>query len=342
MAQSLDASRLELVGEPVTVAEQLVGSYRDFGFFSASTNGFLVYRTGSSGGDSQLTWFDREGKALATPGERGGYLALALSPDGARAVASRLDRPNGNRALWLFDFSRGTSTRFTFSSSGADYPIWSADGNRIILMSNPSGVSDLYQKPSNGSKDEELLLKSSEDKFPSSLSRDGRFLLYYSSDPKTKYDLWVLPLEGDRKQFPFLRTEFNELDGHFSPDGNWVTYGSDESGHYEIYVRRFSPDPTAAASIQVESGRFLMARGSEPRWSADGKELYYLTPDWNVMAVAVTNNPVFQAGTPKLLFQVPPQPGVSVGDCTVDGKRFLFVAPAEQTGQAPFTVALNW
>lgn len=174
------------------------------------------------------------------------------------------------------------------------------------------------------------------------MSCDGRFLLYYSSEPKTKYDLWVLPLEGDRKPFPFLRTEFNELDGHFSPDGHWVIYRSDESGHYEIYVQRFSPDPAAAASDTGGKWQVSYGGGSEPRWSADGKELYYLTPEWKVVAVPVTNNPVFQAGTPKLLFQVPPQPGVSVGDYTVDGKRFLFVVPAEQTGQASFTAVLNW
>ena len=116
-------------------------------------------------------------------------------------------------------------------------------------------------------KDEELLLKSSEDKLPTSWSRDGRFLLYTTSDPKTrKSGLWVLPLEGDKKPFPFLRTEFNNGSGQFSPVGRWVAYVSDESGRNEIYVRTFSPDSTAAASDT--GGKWLISTngGSGPRW----------------------------------------------------------------------------
>jgi Tol biopolymer transport system component len=337
MMQSFDTSRLEFLGEPVTVAEQL-GSYRLAGFFSASSNGVLVYRTGS-GGDSQLTRFDRQGKVLGTVGERGLYDTQALSPDGTRVAVERRDPQNGKDALWLVDLSRGTSTRFTFGSSSVAQPIWSPDGSRIIFASSLGGVYDLYQKPSSGAKDEELLLKSGESKFPSSLSRDGRFLLYMASGPKSNYHLSVLPLEGDKKPFPFLQTEFNEADGHFSPDGHWVAYTSDESGRDEIYVRRFSPDSTAAASDAGGKWQVSYGGGSEPRWSADGKELYYATLDWKVMAVEVTSKPVFQAGTPKLLFQAPVQAQRGAGDFTVDGQRFLFLAPM---GQAPFKVILNW
>jgi eukaryotic-like serine/threonine-protein kinase len=339
MMQPFDTSRLELLGEPVTVAEQL-GSYREYSFFSASTNGVLVYRTGN-GGDSQLTRFDQQGKVLGTAGERGVYDALALSPDGTRVAVERLDPQNGKQALWLVDLSRGTSTRFTFGSSSVANAIWSPDGSRIIFASRPetNGVYDLYQKPASGAKDEELLLKSGESKFPSSFSRDERFLLYTTGDPRRKYHLWVLPLAGDKTPFPFLQTEFNDWDGHFSPDGHWVAYRSDESGRYEIYVRRFSPDSTAAASDAGAKWQVSYGGGSEPRWSADGKELYYATLDWKVMAVEVTSKPVFQAGTPKLLFQAPVQPSRGVGDFTADGQHFLFLAPM---GQAPFTVILNW
>ena len=338
MMQSFDTSRLEFLGEPVTVAERL-GSFREFSFFSASTNGVLVYRTGS--GESQLTTFDRQGKVLGTVGERGLYDTQALSPDGTRVAVERRDPQNGKGALWLVDLSRGTSTRFTFGSSHVTDAIWSPDGSRIIFASGPevSGIYDLYQKPPSGAKDEELLLRSGERKFPSSLSRDGRFLLYTAVDSKQKYRVWVLPLAGDKKPFPFLQTEFSELDGHFSPDGHWVAYWSDESGRNEIYVRRFSPDSTAAASDAGGKWQVSYSGGIEPRWSVDGKELYYVTLDWQVMAVEVTSKPVFQAGTPKLLFQAPVQPSRGPGDFTVDGQHFLFLAPI---GQAPFTVILNW
>jgi eukaryotic-like serine/threonine-protein kinase len=341
MAQPFDAHRLELSGVPVPVAEKL-GTYREFGFFSASKNGILVYRAGGGGGEIQLTWYDRQGKVLGTAGERGFYVSPALSPDGKEAAVSQIDLKDGKRIIWLVDFSRGTSTRLTFGSGSAEFPIWSPDGKRILYMSNPDGVFDLYQKLASGAKEEELLLKSSETKAPTSVSLDGRFLLYFLVDPKTSLDLWVLPLMGDKKPFPFLRTKYNEADGDFSPDGHWVAYRSDESGRYEIYVRRFSPDSPAEGTDTGGKWQVSYSGGIEPRWSTDGKKLYYLTLDWKVMEVEVSTNPAFRAGTPKLLFQGPLQRGITHGRYTVDGKRFLFRAPVEQTAQAPFTVVLNW
>jgi len=341
MAQQFDARRLELSGEPVNVADEL-RSYSHYGFFSASTNNVLVYRTGGGGEDSQLTWFDRQGKVLGMAGVPGDYLFPALSPDGKQAAVDRRDPESGKLALWLVDFSRDTSTRFTFGSSRPEYPIWSSDSSRIIFSSEVDGIEDVYQKPASGATDVEPLLKSGENKFPSSLSRDGRFLLYSPDDPKTKYDLWALPLEGDRKPFPFLQTDFDEAGAHFSPDGHWVAYESDESGRYEIYVRKFSPESTGTASDTGAKWQVSYGGGREPRWSSDGKELYYVSFDWKVMAVAVSGNPVFQAQRPKLLFQAPRQPAFTEGDYTIDGKRFLFLASVGKTGQAPFTVILNW
>lgn len=246
--------------------------------------------------------------------------------------------------MWLLDFSRGTSTRFTFGSSVATAAVWSPDGSRIIFASSREGNLDLYQKLASGARDEELLLKSSENKLPTSWSHDGRFLLYYAIDPKTKADLWVLPLNGDKKPFPFLRTEFNEQYGRFSPDGRWIAYSSDESGRDEIYVRSFSPD--AAGTASAAGGKWLISNGggTQPRWRGDGRELYYLAPDGKLMAVQVTTSPVFQAGVARILFQAPPTISASTPrwDVTGDGKRFLLPAPTAQSAQAPITVVLNW
>ncbi len=340
MAQPFDARQLKLTGEPVPVAQH-VGFFRQFGFFSAAGSRTLVYREG--GGLYQLTWFDGHGKVLGTAGHPGVYGPPALSPDGSRAIVVGPDS-QGNEALSMADFSRGTNTRFTFGSSAAVDPIWSSDGQRVIFSSNPSGVYDLYEKAADGATGEELLLKSSANKHPTDVSRDGRYLLYESVDPKTGYDIWVLPLQGDRKPFPFLRTQFNEADAHFSPDGHWVAYSSDESGRNEVYVRPFLPDASGAdasgggAKWQVSYGG---DGGGKPRWSADGRRLYYLDNS-TVMEADVTTSPTFQAGTPKVLFGTPQQPGEGAGDYTVDGKRFLFLAPAGEAAQAPFTVVLNW
>jgi len=342
-AQPFDARRLELVGEPAVLAEGL-GTFLDFAFLSASTNGVLAYRTGGVSPE-QLTWYDRQGKILGMASEPSALEFLPrLSPDGKHAAVSRIDSQGPSReVVWLLDFSRGTSTRFTFGSSNAQNAVWSPDGNRIIFASDRDGSMNLYQKLASGAKDEELLLKSAQAKFPTSWSRNGRFLLYTVVDPKTKADMWVLPLEGDKKPLPFLRTEFNEGDGQFSPDSHWVAYTSDESGRYEIYVRPFSPDSSATVSGAGGKWQISNGGGTEPHWRADGRQLYYIGTDGKVIAVEVTTNPAFQAGVPTGLFQAPATATTATRwDVTGDGKRFLFVARAIQPTQTPFTVVLNW
>jgi len=338
--QPFDASRPQLTGEPVSVAEQ-VGSYRDYGFFSASTNGVLVYRAAGAG-NTVLTWFDRGGKVVGTVEDRGDYATPAFSPDGSRAAIGRVDPVIGNWIIWIFDFARGASARFTFGSTSAWFPVWSPDGNRIIFASDPKGVYDLYQKSTSGATEEELLLTSNENKYPTSVSPDGHFLLYSSFDSNNKFSLWVLPIGGNAKPIPFPTTEFGEIDGRFSPDGHFIAYRSDESGRFELYVRKFTRDFSAAGFST--SGKWQVSYGGavRQRWSPDGKELFYVTPDGKVMAAAVTLSPTFQAGTPKQLFQAPAQPGRPNGDITADGRRFLFPVPADPAAQPPFTVVLNW
>jgi dipeptidyl aminopeptidase/acylaminoacyl peptidase len=169
-------------------------------------------------------------------------------------------------------------------------------------------------------------------------------VLYDVASPQTNGDVWVLPLGGDKKPFPFLQTESNEQDGRFSPDGHWVAYVSDESGRNEIYVRTFSPD--ALGGAPDAGGKWLISTGggAEPRWRRDGKELYYVSADGKLMTVDVATAAGFQAGVPKSLFQVPGPREGALGqswDLAPDGKRFLFPVPV--SGQdTPFTVVLNW
>jgi Tol biopolymer transport system component len=346
MAQPFDVRRLKLTGEPVTVAEQ-VGFLSAYPYFSVSTNGVLIYRTsGGPSQDAQLAWYDRQGKPLGKVGEPGLFLQFALSPDGTRVGVHSIDPQHPASIILLVDLLRGTMTRFTFGPFMAYSSAWSRDGSRIILVSDHAGKFGLYEKPVNGEGEEELLLQSDENMVATSWSRDGRFLLYFTIDRKNQNDLWVLPLEGDKKPIPFLRTEFNERDGYFSPDGHWVAYDSDETGREEVYVRAFSADPTRAASGAGPKWLVSAAGGVEPRWRADGRELYYVALDGKLMAVEVTTGQVFQAGVPKALFQTPvahPEFGViGVPDATADGKRFLFEVPADQTAQPPFIVVQNW
>jgi Tol biopolymer transport system component len=185
-----------------------------------------------------------------------------------------------------------------------------------------------------------LLKSTAGDKYATSSSQDGRFLLYTAKDPETKSDLWVLPLQGDRKPIPFLRTKFNEGSGQFSPDGRWIAYTSDESGSDEIYAREFSSG--SAQGSWDAGGKWLISKGggTDPRWRGDGKELFYVASDGKLMAVDISATPIFRAGAPRPLFQLPP--GFIGGDVTADGRRFLIGVPMAQSASVPFTVVLNW
>ncbi len=347
MAQPFDAQRLELSGEAVPVVAQ-VGSFIDFGLFSASSNGVLVYRS-SAGQNYQLTWVDRQGRLLGTVAEPGGYNSMALSPDGSRVAVSRTNPDNApNWDVWLLDVGRNISTRLTYEQVRATFPVWSADGSNVIFGSIREGGINLYLRLASGTGDERLLLKSTagykNDKYATSCSRDGRFLLYttlYSAEnPGTKSDLWLLPLQGGGKPIPFLSTEFSESSGRFSPDGHWIAYTSDESGKDEIYVRGFSSN--AAQRSWDAAGKWLISKGggTEARWRGDGKELFYEASDGNLVSVEIRAKPAFQAGVPKPLFQLPL--GFIGGDVTADGRRFLIGVPVAQSASVPFTVVLNW
>jgi Tol biopolymer transport system component len=341
LAQPFDPVRLELRGEPVALAEN-IASYIDGVAFHLSANGILAYRT--LGGNSfQPTWYDRKGKLLGAAGELQVPVAsVKLSPDVKWAAVTTV---SDTLAIWLLDLARGTSTRFTFGSGASANPVWSPDGSRIIFASNRGGHYDLYQKAANGASDEELLLKSDEDKYPTSWSPDARFLLYGVIDPKAGNHLWVLPLEGDRKPFPFLRTAFNEYAGQFSPDGHWVAYSSDESVTPEIYVRPFLADSSGRSS--GAGGKWLISNGGglNPQWRADGKELYYNDLSARMVAVGVTGGPGFVHGAPEALFPTAigdPFRGSGRWDVAPNGERFLIATPTLQSEQTPFVVVLNW
>jgi hypothetical protein len=334
MARAFDEKRLELAGEAFPAAEQ-VGSYREFGFFGVSANRTLVYRT--SGGGPKLEWFDREGKSLGVAGPAGGTSSPALSPDGKQVAVDRTDsQAGGNHDIWLLDQARGTSLRFTFHPARETSPVWSPDGASVAFASERDGPFSIYRKSANNEGTEEALLKSSMAPRPTDWSRDGRFLLYTVFDPKTGNDLWLLPLDGDRKPRPYLQTPFSESQGQFSPDGRWVAYTSNESGRPQVYVQPF---PAAGGKWQIST-----AGGVQPRWRGDGKELFYIGLDRKLMAVEVKTGAKSEAGIPKPLFKlrVLPSPIITRYTAAADGKRFLISTAIDQESDSAFHVVLNW
>ncbi len=344
LAQSFDPGKLELSGEAFPAAEPVgVDAGVSLSRVSVSSSGVLVYD--SIGGNRQLVWLDRTGKPLQTLGPTGAYWSLDLSPDGRRVAASRADPQTDNSDIWLFDLARASSSRFTFYPAFDNFPLWSPDGKRIAFSSSRDGPWNLYQKAASGAGEEELLLKTTSNKWTTDWSPDGRFLLYTELDPKTRADLWALPPSGEsrnaeRKPMPFLRTEFDERNARFSPDGRWVSYQSNESGRDEIYVRGFSPgEPGSRGKWQVSTGG-----GLEPRWRGDGKELFYLAPDRKLMAVEVKTGTGFEASIARPLFQTRVYTSAFAGRYAVtrDGQRFLIISEAQEAVGEPATVILNW
>src|SRR5262249_30213017 len=148
------------------------------------------------------------------------------------------------------------SAQLTFNSGANQYPVWSPDGKTIVYTSNHAGHFDLYEKPADGSGEEREVLKTEHNKYPSQWSQDGHFLLYTDVDTKTGNDIWILPMTGDRKAIPFLRTNFDEFDARVSPDGRWIGYTSNESGGIEMYVRPFAPD---ARNEATAGGKWMIS-----------------------------------------------------------------------------------
>jgi Tol biopolymer transport system component len=331
MVQPFDAAHSRLSGEPVPIAEKV-----DW-HFSAADNGVLAYRAGASD-VRQLRWFDRSGRELAKVGRPGDYLEPSLSPDGTRvAVGVGTWTPAGD--VWLLELSRGSLSRLTSHPTDDITPVWSPDGKEIVFASNRNGQFDLYRKDAGGTGAEELIFQSSADKFPSDWSRDGKYVLYYTVDPKTKADLWMVPMSGEHKPTPFLQTEFNETNALFSPDGRWVAYNSDESGTPETYVRPFPP---AGGKWQVST-----QGGVQPAWRSDGKELYYLALDGKIMAAEVKPGSDFAVGLPVPLFDSGLRPeGLTESRSSFvvapDGQRFLVNTNAEEAARVPITVVVNW
>jgi Tol biopolymer transport system component len=339
-AQSFDPVRLELVGSPYSVAEHIGLSPIDVAALSTSAAGPIVYRTGSSGGKRQLMWLDRFGREIAKVGnpENATPAQASISPDFRRVAVQR--STDGNTDIWLIELGRGVPTRFTTEPGPDIVPIWSRDGDRIVFSSlGKRGVFDLYEQAITSKVSQELLA-TDQSKQVTDWSRDGRFLLYRSNDPKMGWDIWALPLEGDRQPFPVVRTKFEERDGQFSPDGKWIAYQSDETSRFEIYVQPF-PGPGEEKRISINGG-------AQVRWRSDGKELFYVTLDGRLVAVPFSVSSGGQVAEPSAPIQLFPTRLGAIQDNWIakyivsqDGQRFLMDIALEET-PSPITVILNW
>jgi eukaryotic-like serine/threonine-protein kinase len=336
VAQRFDAARLELSGSPSPIAENAGFNAITYqGLFSASETGSLAY-AGSSAA-SQLTWMDRTGKRVGTVGPPGDHNSLCLSPDGTRLLYDVADPATGAVDVWLMALATGTSSRLTYEAAVDFYPVCSPAGNEIVFASLRKGPPDLYRLSLDAPGGEKLLLDSPAALVPCDWSRDGRYLVYMTADPKTQRDLWVLPLSGGEPR-QVIATPADDRSGRLAPDGRWLAYASNETNRFEVFVQPF---PTTGAKWQISQ-----AGGHQPQWSRDGRELFYVTPDRRIIAVSVNaSGATFAPGRQTVVAETritgwERNAQGSQYAFSPDGQRFLVIDAADTV--RPISLVLNW
>jgi eukaryotic-like serine/threonine-protein kinase len=344
MVQAFDADRRELTGQRFVVDGGIGRSSTGSGAYSVSGTGTLAYASTIST-LSRLTWFDRGGNPSDSVGSVRDYPHFRLSPDQTRLASSVGDAKAGSLDIWITDLSRHSSAPITFGPNAHASPVWAPDGARIMFRSNSTGgLVEFYTKSADGGGKEMPLLSPATTRALGMLasnltlsdwSPDGRHVLF-SATTSSDFDLWVVQLAEDPKPVSLLTAPGDQWHGNFSPDGRLVAYSSNESGRFEVRVQTF---PLSDRQWTIST-----SGGYEPRWRADGREMYYLSLDQKLMAVAVGPGPSF--GAPTELFQVSVVAGVTPQRTHYvprgDGQRFLVSTRAGDAGSIPITVVLNW
>jgi Tol biopolymer transport system component len=289
----------------------------------------------------QLTVYDRSGKVLSKVGEPGFYNQPNMSPDGSRAVVMRVDPRSGNNDIWTVDLASGKGTPITNDNDPQNSPIWSPDGKQVAYVSTREGISSIYRKAADGTGVAEQVFSYTPGAgmVLTDWSWDNKFMTFHTGV------IVLVPVTGtqkasERKEIDWLREDYDAGLGRFSPDNRYIAFLSNEADvdRGEVYIRPFDPNkpdaPHAGPAFRVtKDGAIGMIS-----WRQDGKELYYMTRNWEVMAVDIEMTPTFKAGTPRMLFSLPgPLPGnpLQWKNVTPDGQRFLFAMPTTASATAP-------
>ena len=324
MAQSFDTDKLELAGEAIVVAALTVGGGPS-GAFSVSETGTLAFKQSPLLEASQLFWFDRTGKQVGAAAAAGAFADIELSLDD-KYVVFEAGSPGD---IWALNIESNVTTRVTSDPSRDADPIWSPDGKTIAFRGDRAG-GHLYSRAFGAVGEDKLLMRSEARESPDAWSRDGHYLVYAVSN-----DLWALPMPGETKPIRITETPFEESNSQISPDGRWIAYQSNEPGRLEVYIQSF-PEPGLKQQVST-------AGGAVPRWSRDGKELFYISPDEMLMAVPLKASGVsVSVGPPVPLFQMSiSSTGEGNYDVSSSG-RFLINVPTAEQSVRPITVILNW
>jgi Tol biopolymer transport system component/tRNA A-37 threonylcarbamoyl transferase component Bud32 len=336
MAVPFDLKRMEVAGSPMPVREGVVTTALTSGGaeYDVTESGLLAYVPGNARPPVRtIVSIDRNGTTRNVPAPPRFYSSPRLSPDG-KFLALQVNE-NGSPDIWVYEFARNTLTRLTFGPGVSSSPLWNPDGRRIVYSTRTDSPS-FRSKLADGSGAEETLFgKEFDDQgaAPLAVSPDGKTLLFSASNAG-RLAIEALSLDGSEKIQPFLQSSFNIATAKFSPDGHWITYSSDESGRWEIYVQPF-PGLGGKWMISSEGGQY-------PRWTWNGREIFYRSGD-KVMAVPVETQPAFKAGTPRMWFPGEGYVGLGNYDIAADGEH-LVMLKQEDTSTSPkeLNVVLNW
>jgi len=340
-AQPFDPRTLTTTGEAVGVASRIPTIAGGPSPFSVTEEGPLVYSPSAEMPRYELVWFDRSGNRLSTVAEphlpNYPMYSLQLSPN-----RFSLAYPTSEKELtdiWLLDLARGLPTRLTFDTGGPIAPVWSPDGRSVAYASMRNGHFDIFRKGVDGGGVEKLLYADGDDKYPTSWSPDGKFLLYDRFSYKNPHSIWILPVtdnSSSRKPAPLAQSPAGEDNGEFSPDGRWISYTSQDSGGLpEVCVVSFGPEGAS------RGGKTQLSRsgGNFARWRKDGKEIFYRKGRSLVAAKVTTNGSTIQFGEDHQLID---SESILGYDVSSDGQRFLLCLRARQISMHPLTVLQNW
>ena len=328
IAAEIDDERLELTGRASVVARDVSPPLLGGDNVMSAAGDLLAFQHGVR--ERSLTWFDRAGQQVGTLPLPTMLFNPRISPDQSRLVAT--SAVTHDPGLWLAHLTRGEVARL---EPDAIAPLWAPDGNRIAFTARDG--FDLLVRTLDGAEPPQLLLRDDTIKLLGDWSPNGEEFVYTRIDGKASFDLWIAGAD-DGSARPLLATPANEMQARISPDGKWVAYASDESGALEIYVQRY---PELGEKRRVSIGG-----GGQPQWRLDQRELFYLSTDRAITAVAVDTSEEIAFGAPRMLFRASmagnPADARDLYAAAADGSRFLLSAPAAEVDDRPITVIVDW